>query len=122
MQWRRLTNEIEIETSLQALGFETIYPEDLTLAEQIALFRRADALVAPNGSALLNLLFASPGLPTVVLAQREAFNWGGFQSAVEALGYSPLWVCSTDSYPSKHADYTIEPAAVIAALESLGIK
>ncbi|SEI18962.1 glycosyltransferase 61 family protein [Tardiphaga sp. OK245] len=122
LRWRRLTNEVEIEAALHMVGFETAYPEDLTLAQQIALFRDAEVIVAPNGSALLNLLFAPQGVPTVVLAQSEAFNWGGFQSALEVLGYRPLWVCSKDASPSKHADYNIEPAAVIAALESLGVR
>ena len=122
LRWRRLSNEAEIESALQARGFETVYTEDMTFAQQVALFRHADAIVAPNGSSLLNLIFAPAGLPTVVLAQNNAFNWGGFQGPMEALGYEPLWVCSTEASPSKHADYSIEPAAVIAALESLGIR
>jgi capsular polysaccharide biosynthesis protein len=122
LRWRRLSNEAEIEIALQARGFETVYTEDMTFAQQVAMFRHADAIVAPNGSSLLNLIFAPAGLPTIVLAQNNSFSWGGFQGPMEDLGYKPLWVCSTDSSPSKHADYTIEPAAVIAALESLGIK
>jgi tetratricopeptide (TPR) repeat protein len=122
LRWRRLSNEAEIESALQARGFETVYTEDMTFTQQVELFRHADAIVAPNGSSLLNLIFAPAGLPTVVLAQSNAFNWGGFQGPMEDLGYKPLWVCSTDASPSKHADYSIEPAAVIAALESLGIR
>lgn len=122
LRWRRLSNEAEIETALHARGFETVYMEDVTFAQQVALFRHAEAIVAPNGSSLLNLIFAPEGLPTVVLAQNNAFNWGGFQGPMEALGYKPLWVCSADASLSKHEDYSIEPAAAIAALESLGIR
>lgn len=122
LRWRRLSNEMEIETALQARGFETVYTEDMTFAQQVTLFRNADAIVAPNGSSLLNLIFAPTELPIVVLAQHNAFNWGGFQGPMEDLGYKPLWVCSTDASPNKHADYSIEPAVVIAALESLGIR
>jgi tetratricopeptide (TPR) repeat protein len=122
LRWRRLSNEAEIETALQARGFETVYTEDMTFAQQVTLFRNADAIVAPNGSSLLNLIFAPTELPIVVLGQHNAFNWGGFQGPMEELGYKPLWVCSTDASLSKHADYSIEPAAVMSALESLGIR
>lgn len=123
LRWRQLLNEAEIATSLESLGFRTVYPEDLTLTQQIALFRDAEAIVAPNGSALLNLIFAAPELPTVILSQGGTFNWGGFQGPMEALGYRPLWVCSAkDDWADKHADYSIEPSSIMQALEFLGVR
>ncbi len=123
LRWRRLLNEEAVAASLEPLGFATVYPEDLTLAQQIALFQDADSIVAPNGSALFNLIFAPSHVPTVILSQGRTFNWGGFQGPMEALGYRPLWVCSAkDASVGKHADYSVDPSSIIEALASLGVR
>ncbi len=122
LRWRRLLNEAEVAAALEPIGFETAYAEDLTLAQQIALFQDADAIVAPNGSSLLNLIFAPTEIPTIVLSQSRTFNWGGFQGPMEALGYRPLWVCGRkDDSAGKHADYSVDPSSIIEALASLGV-
>ncbi len=121
LKWRRLLNEAEITEKLEEIGFNVVYPEDMSLREQIAMFREAEAIVAPNGSALLNLIFAKTDIALIILTQGAFFNWGGFQGPMETLGYRPLWVCSTQKeMASKHADYYINPSDVLVALDKLG--
>lgn len=123
LKWRRLLNEAEITQKLEEIGFNVVYPEDMTLREQIAMFREAEAIVAPNGSALLNLIFAPPEVALIVLTQGALFNWGGFQAPMEALGYRFSWVASTDRpVNAKHADYRIDPDAILQALAARGQK
>jgi capsular polysaccharide biosynthesis protein len=55
---RPLLNEAELEAALQARGFTVIAPEELTVADQLELFRSAEAVVSPTGAALANVLFA----------------------------------------------------------------
>jgi hypothetical protein len=55
---RRLVNEAELEAQLTARGFKIIQTEQLSVAEQSALFRRAKCVVAPHGAGLTNLIFS----------------------------------------------------------------
>lgn len=57
---RTLTNEEEVIQVLQSYGFETVYPEHLSVKEQIKLFSEAGYVISPTGSALTNLTFCSP--------------------------------------------------------------
>jgi capsular polysaccharide biosynthesis protein len=58
---RRVENQDELDRLLAKEGFETVYPEDHSVAEQARLFRGARRIVAPHGSGLANLVFCEPG-------------------------------------------------------------
>ncbi len=58
---RRIENGDDLERVLASAGFVTVYPEDLSLAEQAKLFRTARFIVGPHGSGLSNLVFSEPG-------------------------------------------------------------
>jgi Glycosyltransferase 61 len=123
MRWRRLLNEEELETDLESLGFRTVFVGDLSAREQIDLFSRAEWIVAPNGSALLNVIFAETTVRLVVLTQPNLFNWGTFQGPMDALGYESI--CVRGEYAiaetQKHSDYRISTTKVREALASLGL-
>lgn len=55
---RRLVNEAELETRLQALGFVVVHPERLSVAEQARLFGSVKCVVATHGAGLTNMAFA----------------------------------------------------------------
>jgi tetratricopeptide (TPR) repeat protein len=122
MQWRRLLNEKEIAEALGQKGFNYVYPEDLDLAQQIALFKAARWIVAPNGSSLLNLIFSEPSTRILILSQPNLYNWGNFQGPMEELGYHPLFVCGRDT-PSqgKHSDYEVPIPLILKALSKMGL-
>jgi hypothetical protein len=123
MKWRRLLNEKEIEIALSDFGFETVFTEDMTVQEQIDMFQKAEWIVAPNGSALLNLIFADPGAKLLVLTQPNLHNWGTFQGPMESLGYSPLWVSGDYVHveDQKHSHYQVPVDRVFEALSFLGL-
>lgn len=58
---RHPLNEAELEAELGPRGFPTVVLEDMTMGDQIRLFRGADAIVAQHGAGLANLLHAAPG-------------------------------------------------------------
>lgn len=64
----------------------------MTVGEQIDLFQQAQWIVEPNGSALLNLVFADTSTKLLVLTQPNLHNWGTFQGPMDALGYQSLCV------------------------------
>jgi hypothetical protein len=68
---RRVINEPDLLARLRPLGFESVYLEDLTLVEQIALFAKADAIVASTGAGLVNLIHARPGTALAILMPEE---------------------------------------------------
>jgi hypothetical protein len=57
---RALLNEAEVMARLAPLGFVAVQMEGRPAAEQAALFWHAEAIVAPHGAALGNLVFARP--------------------------------------------------------------
>lgn len=123
MKWRRLLNEEEISEDLSKLGFETIIIEELTVSEQIEMFQQAQWIVAPNGSALLNLIFADSSVKLLILTQPILFNWGTFQGPMDSLGYQSIWV--TGDYAvaenQKHSDYEIPIQRIRQALSYFGM-
>jgi hypothetical protein len=123
MQWRRMLNESEVVEALTKRGFEVVHIENMGAAEQVEIFRQAEWIVAPNGSSLLNLIFADPSANVLVLSQPNLYNWGAFQGPMEVLGYRPLFVCGVNvtDMERKHSDYTVAPEQIIAALDSMGL-
>lgn len=58
---RALENEAEIEACLTSRGYETVYPEDLSVPDQLRLFRDAEDIVAIHGAGLAPMIYAQPG-------------------------------------------------------------
>ncbi len=55
---RRVLNEPELLALLEPLGFQMIFVEDYTFAEQVELFRNAEAIVSPHGAALGGIIYS----------------------------------------------------------------
>lgn len=62
---RSIVNQQELLRTLAPLGFEPVWLERLSLAEQVSLFHRAECVVGPHGAGLTNLLFCRPGAVVV---------------------------------------------------------
>lgn len=57
----RLINEADLERELERRGFDVIYPERLTLPEQVSLFATRRFVAGTAGSALHTALMSAPG-------------------------------------------------------------
>ena len=57
---RLILNERDVEDKLRDKGYAVIYPEELSLVEQIRLINRHNVVIGPGGSALHNILFNLP--------------------------------------------------------------
>ena len=87
--WHRLTNETEVEDTFRAAGFAIVHPQELTLAEQLAIYQGVDCLAGQYSSALHNALFARRGIKVLSL---NRINW--YQSMIarlrgQRLGFVP---------------------------------
>jgi capsular polysaccharide biosynthesis protein len=72
---RPLRNEDALVAALKRLGFVSVQPELQSVAEQICLFRGAEAIVAPHGAGLVNLGFCRPGCIVLELLMDAYVNW-----------------------------------------------
>ena len=58
-RWRKILNEEVIIKQLKSLNFETIYPEELSIEEQITLAMESEIIISPFGASLCLFIFAS---------------------------------------------------------------
>ncbi|MBT3070621.1 glycosyltransferase family 61 protein [Rhodomicrobium sp. Az07] len=58
---RRVLNEDDLLPVLKSFGFERVLLGKLPIERQVALFRNAEAVVAPHGAGLAHIAWAKPG-------------------------------------------------------------
>ena len=58
---RRIVNHDEVLVTLERHGFSEVPAEGLSVAEQIALFAQAEAVIGVHGAGLANAVFSPPG-------------------------------------------------------------
>lgn len=88
--------ENEISRNFERNGYTVVYPEKMTLDEQIAIMQKADKVASQNSSICLNCVFAREGLEWIVInkysAVHENFSECRFMSKIEPIfidAYSP---------------------------------
>jgi capsular polysaccharide biosynthesis protein len=122
---RQLLNEAEISDFLASFGFETIYPEQLTFAEQVNVFRSASIVVGSCSSALTNCLFCDPDCPVIGLIHDEpSFNFNGYSSFLLSGGVRIIFVRGKSlkevgTHPL-HSRYIVAPDRVLEAMRMSG--
>lgn len=65
---RRCRNSSAVEELFTAHGFVTVYPERLSLGEQVDVFASAEVVAGYAGSALFNSIYSRPGGTRIVIA------------------------------------------------------
>ena len=76
----RLINEEEIRDIFQTFGFEVIYPEHMTLEEQIKVFAEAAYVAGATGAAFTNILYCKEGTQIICIVP----------NCIEFYGYSTM--------------------------------
>jgi hypothetical protein len=73
---RRAANREKLFDLLKSFGFISMILEDHSWLEQLALFQGAEAIVAPHGAGLANLVFCSPSTLVVeLIAENYPFTF-----------------------------------------------
>jgi capsular polysaccharide biosynthesis protein len=108
---RNMPNEPALAARLRARGYETIMPERLSVAGQIALFQHASIVVAQLGAGLANIAFCQPGaivyelLPShhqnpcfLAMAMQGGLHYWGdvFETGVAASDHTSAWTADID--------------------------
>lgn len=70
--YRPLINEADLIVSCKERGYVVIHPEAFSLSQQILIFSKANAVIGPSGSGLLNSIFCCEGS---VVSDLESFHF-----------------------------------------------
>ncbi len=100
---RRILNEDEVVALIAGFGFKKIFMEDYTFAEQVALIRKAEAIVSPHGAGLGSIIYGD-NLKVCVLYP-EARPAGYFYTL--AIGAGHQHFC-TNANVSEHDDFMVD--------------
>jgi capsular polysaccharide biosynthesis protein len=122
-KFRRLQNEAEVEQLFKSYGFEVIYPELLSHAQQVTAFSEARIVAGAAGSNMINTIFCPRGTQILMLAQWNAgLNYYFFPHLAALSGQQLTYVLGTvaqrHAYHYQH-DFTVDPARVTRALEDI---
>jgi Tfp pilus assembly protein PilF len=66
-RYRKVVNEELVVNYLSTLGFKSIILESLSVVEQACLMSQAEAVIAPHGAGLTNLVFCPQGIKVIEL-------------------------------------------------------
>jgi Glycosyltransferase 61 len=112
---RRLVNEAELEPVFQRHGFESIAPETLPHAGQVHLVMQASKIVAVEGAAITNIIFADRPLKLYLMCPWETLNpfWEGLTTQ---LGHDFAYVESGQA--EWYDAFNVDPADLDRALSS----
>jgi capsular polysaccharide biosynthesis protein len=69
--YRRVLNEVDVVQMLGRHGFEVIKLEGLSMREQAEIMASCEAVVAPHGGGLSNLVFCGPGTKVIEIFSPE---------------------------------------------------
>jgi capsular polysaccharide biosynthesis protein/tetratricopeptide (TPR) repeat protein len=130
-RWRRVINETEVLEALRPWGFVPVQLEVLSLAEQIALMQKAEAVMGIHGAGLTNLAFCQPGTVAIEIFPSNAvlpYFWSLAQ--VVGLNYFPLVAPTCDpalvallaSPELDREDAWVPVPALLALLEQTGLR
>ena len=88
---RRLTNESDLLSTIERLGFMVIRPELLSLQEQVWTFRNAKVVLGAFGAGLANMLFLPPASTVLELQDPDFAPRYWYWKAASILGHE--WRC-----------------------------
>ena len=112
---RRIQNEDELLTALRPLGFQRCVAEDLALADQIALFSHAEAIIAPHGAGLSHLLFAPQARVLELFA--SPYVVPHYYLLAKSLGQPYAYLTGTQ--PHHDDDFTVNVDAAVRSVREL---
>lgn len=115
---RRLVNEAELQSALEARGFVTFNTGNFSVTEQAQYLRSARWIVAPHGAALANMVFASPGAGVLEFFHPQHKN-RCYENLATACGhrYACLDGHAISKPRSRQLEYVVDIPEVLAAVE-----
>lgn len=101
-----LTNEDAIIRFLKSEGFAVVYPETLSINEQVTLFQNADIVIGEDGSALHNIAFCKPRTRCIVIKNPTRTNFWHY--AIASAAKVNLVMLNSRGYDDKNKHYQLD--------------
>jgi len=123
---RRDYNQDEIFNLLQPHGFQKVFFEDLSFAEQVRVAHRADFIVGPTGAAWTNLLFAKAGAKGLCWMAEESGEFSAYSTIARLVGFDLKYMTYRAGTKSTidlyRQDYTLDLDGFRGSLAALGLQ
>lgn len=106
---RKLLNEDSILHVAEKHGFEIVYPERLTLDEQIDVFSQSSMIAGVSGAALTNVIWAAPKTPVLSMLPNvghEFFFWD--LANIFGLKFSFIFGDARNPEMGGHSDFEVD--------------
>lgn len=117
----RKFNDDDIAKALVPYGFQVVYPEEHSFAEQMALFSGAEFIIGGTGAAFANLLFCNKGAKVVIInpianhIQLPVFSIIAYIRKCQLYYYEPQATKSE----SVHADCIVDTQDFLSKLQKI---
>jgi capsular polysaccharide biosynthesis protein len=102
--YRRVLNEIEVIRLLRRHGFEEIKFEGLSVLQQAESMASCEAIVAPHGAGLSNIVFCQPGTKLIEIFSPELVT-GIFWRLASQLNLDYYYIVGKGSPETQQEDY-----------------
>jgi len=120
---RGVSNEDDFIQKLEKQGFKSVILSELTVVQQIRLFRSATFIVAPHGAGLTNIIFCRPDTTLVELLPDDYIN-PCFYSIAEVMGLkyaATLNPVQSESSGYHNSQMFVDVNLVMNTLEKMGL-
>jgi hypothetical protein len=118
---RKLVNYAEIAALAMSRGFDVVFPEDHTFAQQVNFVREAEFLVAPEGSAIYLAYVASAGTKLCILSHPWIDALAEYNATLATRGVDVSAVTgpvrTANAVTPHDSDYEIDPERFEAFLD-----
>ena len=131
--WRAMSNQPDLIDALEKRGFSSVFPRQLSIAEQIQLFAGAECVVGEHGSGMFNVAYMDRGCHVVEISPVVSNGrlWIGRLCAILGLRFAMLLVDVADDDRVEasvhgrvrrdlHYRYDADIPAVLHALDVFG--
>jgi hypothetical protein len=112
---RQLANEDAVTGALQRMAFLDVETSSMSLAHQIALFKRMHVLVAAHGAGLVNMLFMEPGSIIIEVLPPDRI-WPSYRVLAALMGHEYIAVVGRGR--SDAGDFSVDPVLLGRIVES----
>lgn len=110
---KRSYNEREIFEFFETQGFIGVYPDKLSIVEQIDLFGNATFIVGPSGAAWTNLLFCQAGTKAISWLPQQLQNFDTFSSLANLYEVDMRFIKYATKNKNFHSSYQLALTEVI---------
>ncbi|MCB8878658.1 glycosyltransferase family 61 protein [Acidisoma cellulosilytica] len=119
---RAAENEAEVMKLLEAEGVQIVIPGQMSVAQQINLFHKADAVIGPHGAGMTNIVFCRPGTIFYEFMPAHYLNpcFTRLAEAAQLHYLVDLFDSSADASGDVHArGFVLDPALILARLRDI---